>query len=53
MLCHMNMNYHTCCCAVRVTTWFPEVNDEAASWDGPVTVTILTLLVPASKGRIC
>ena len=43
---------HTCCCAVRVTTWFPEVKDEAASWDGPVSATIWTLLVPGSKGGI-
>jgi hypothetical protein len=32
---------HTCCCAVRVTTWFPEANEEAAIWAGPVIVTML------------
>jgi hypothetical protein len=32
---------HTCCCAVRATTWFPGANEEAASWAGPVTATLL------------
>lgn len=27
---------YTCCCAVKVTTWLPEANDEAANWAGPV-----------------
>jgi hypothetical protein len=27
---------YTCCCAVKVTTWLPGANDEAANWDEPV-----------------